>query len=153
MLLLQTYVFDLKGVFTRAISSFNSPRCAIIAHLKVIYTKFRRAIIAQLNKICLWACAHAIVCHSCPGLIKFWGFRVLNKSAKAHSRVSKVCSQILNCEWLICYSCVSSIFYRISTRFSKNFASWHLLFLLLLMFLMFTTFYFWLITSCIPGGF
>ena len=35
----------------RAILSFSSPRCAIIARLNVIYTKFGRAMIAQLNKI------------------------------------------------------------------------------------------------------
>ena len=41
----------------RGILSFSSPRCAIIARLNVIYTKFRRAMIAQLNKIWrVWAC-------------------------------------------------------------------------------------------------
>ena len=40
-----------KEYFTRAISSFSSPRCATIACLNVIYIKFRRAMIAQLNKI------------------------------------------------------------------------------------------------------
>ena len=52
-----------------AILSFNSPRCAIITRLNVIYTKFRHAMIAQLNKIwCVWAQACAIACHSRPGL-------------------------------------------------------------------------------------
>ena len=58
-----------KEYFTRAILSFSSPRCTIIALLNVIHTKFRRAIIAQLNKI--WrvcACARAIARHSRPGL-------------------------------------------------------------------------------------
>ena len=40
-----------KEYFTRAILSFSSPRCAIIARLNVIYAKFRRSKIAQLNKI------------------------------------------------------------------------------------------------------
>ena len=40
-----------KEYFTCAILSFSSPRCAIIARLNVIYTKFRRAMISQLNKI------------------------------------------------------------------------------------------------------
>ena len=40
-----------KEYFTRAISSFSSSRCATIACLNVIYTKFSRAMIAQLNKI------------------------------------------------------------------------------------------------------
>ena len=58
-----------KEYFTRATLSFSSPRCAIIARLNVIYTKFRRAMIAQLNKIwCVWACARAIARHSRPGL-------------------------------------------------------------------------------------
>ena len=58
-----------KEYFTRAILSFSSPRCAIIARLNVIYTKFRRAMIAQLNKIWrVWACARAIARHSWPGL-------------------------------------------------------------------------------------
>ena len=36
-----------------------------------IYTKFRRAMIAQLNKISrVWACAHAMTRHSRPGLRK-----------------------------------------------------------------------------------
>ena len=39
------------------------------SRLNVIYTKFRRAIIAQLNKIWrVWACGRAIACHSRPGL-------------------------------------------------------------------------------------
>ena len=51
----------------RVILSFSSPWCAIIARLNVIYTKFRRAMIAQPNKIWrVWACARA---HSRPGLI------------------------------------------------------------------------------------
>ena len=63
-----------KEYFTRAILSFISLRCAIIARLNVIYTKFRRAMIAQLNKIWrVWACARAIARHSRPGLcIDFW---------------------------------------------------------------------------------
>ena len=45
-----------KEYFTCTILSFSSPRCAFIARLNVIYTKFRRATIAQLNKIWLvWA--------------------------------------------------------------------------------------------------
>ena len=40
-----------KEYFTCAILSFSSPKCAIIASLNVIYTKFRRAMIAQLNKL------------------------------------------------------------------------------------------------------
>ena len=59
-----------KEYFTCAILSFSSPRCAIIARLNVIYTKFRRAMIAQLNKIWrVWACARAIAHHSRPGLL------------------------------------------------------------------------------------
>ena len=58
-----------KEYFMRAILSFSSPRCAIIARLNVIYTKFRHAMIAQLNKIWhVWACSCAIGCHSQPGL-------------------------------------------------------------------------------------
>ena len=50
-----------KEYFMHAILSFSSPRCAIIARLNVIYTEFRRAMIAQLNKIWhVWACARAI---------------------------------------------------------------------------------------------
>ena len=64
-----------KEYFMRAILSFSSPRCAIIAHLNVIYTKFRRAMIAQLNKIWrVWACARAFTCHSWPGLYPVKGF-------------------------------------------------------------------------------
>ena len=60
-----------KEYFTRAILSFSSPRCAIIARLNVIYTKFGRAMIAQLNKIWrVWGCARAIARHSLPGLLK-----------------------------------------------------------------------------------
>ena len=48
-----------KEYFTRAILSFSSPKCANIAHLNVIYTKRRRAMITQLNKIWrVWACVH-----------------------------------------------------------------------------------------------
>ena len=48
-----------------AILSFSSPRCAIIARLNVIYTEFRRAMIAQLNKIWhVWACV--CVCDHMP---------------------------------------------------------------------------------------
>ena len=55
-----------KEYFTRA---FSSPKCAIIACLNVIYTKFRYAMIAQLNKIWrVWAYAGAIAQHSRPGL-------------------------------------------------------------------------------------
>ena len=51
------------------ILSFSSPRHVIIACLNVIYAKFRRAMIAQLNKTWhVWACACAIACHSRPGL-------------------------------------------------------------------------------------
>ena len=58
-----------KEYFTCAILSFSSPRCAIIARLNMIYTKFRRAMIAQLNKIWhVWAGACAIACHSRRGL-------------------------------------------------------------------------------------
>ena len=58
-----------KEYFTRGILLFSSPRCVIIAHLNVIYTKFRHAMIAQLNKIWrVWACAVAIARHSWPGL-------------------------------------------------------------------------------------
>ena len=47
-----------KEYFTRAILSFSSSRCAIIARLNVIYTKFRRAMIAQLNNMaCVGVCA------------------------------------------------------------------------------------------------
>ena len=50
-----------KEYFTHAILSFSSPRCAIIARLNVIYAKFRRGMIAQLNKIWrVWACVRAI---------------------------------------------------------------------------------------------
>ena len=58
-----------KEYFAHAILSFSSPRCVIIACLNVIYTKFRHAVIAQLNKI--WhfgVCAHVIAHHSQPGL-------------------------------------------------------------------------------------
>ena len=58
-----------KEYFMCSILSFSSPRCAIIACLNVIYTKFRHAMIAQLNKIwCVWACVHAIAHHSQPDL-------------------------------------------------------------------------------------
>ena len=58
-----------KEYFTHAILLFSSPRRAIIAPLNVIYTKFRRAMIIQLNKIWrVWACTHAISHHSWPGL-------------------------------------------------------------------------------------
>ena len=40
-----------KEYFSRAILSFTSPMCAIIARLNVIYTKFRCTMITQLNKI------------------------------------------------------------------------------------------------------
>ena len=54
-----------KEHFTRAILSFSSLRCVIIARLNVIYTKFRRSMIAQLNKIWrVWACARSHVTHS-----------------------------------------------------------------------------------------
>ena len=58
-----------KEYFTRAVLSFSSPRCAIIARLNVIYTKFRRAMIRQPNKIWrMWPCTRAIALHSQPGL-------------------------------------------------------------------------------------
>ena len=64
-----------KEYFTRAILSFSSPRCAIIARLNVIYTKYGREMIAQLNKIWrVWACVQAIARHSRSGLI-FGGVR------------------------------------------------------------------------------
>ena len=58
-----------KEYFTCTILSFSNPRCAIILRLNVIYTKFRRVMIAQLNKI--WhvrACPRAIARHSRPDL-------------------------------------------------------------------------------------
>ena len=46
-----------KEYFTHGILSFSSLRYAIIARQNVIYTKFRCAMIAQLNKIWrVWAC-------------------------------------------------------------------------------------------------
>ena len=58
-----------KEYYTRAILSFSSPRCAIMARQNVIHTKFRCAMIAKLNKIChVRACARAIARHSRPGL-------------------------------------------------------------------------------------
>ena len=66
-----------KEYFTCAILSFSSPRCAI----NVIYTTFRRAIIAQLNKICrAWACARTIARHSRPGLVTQLGKYVKGES-------------------------------------------------------------------------
>ena len=74
----QIHMITVKGIFhkwmlliwkehlTRAILSFNSPSCAIIARLNMIYTKFRQAI----NKIWrVWACARAIARHSRSGLL------------------------------------------------------------------------------------
>ena len=59
-----------KEYFTCVFLSFSSPRCAIIAHLNVIYTKFRRVMIAQLNKIWrVWVFARAIARHSPPGML------------------------------------------------------------------------------------
>ena len=56
----------------RAILSFSSPRCAIIACLNVIYTRFGHAMIPQLNRIWgVWACARAIARHSWPGLVGY----------------------------------------------------------------------------------
>ena len=53
-----------------AILSFSSPRYVIIACQNVIYAKFRHVMIAQLNKIWhMWACAHAIACHSWLDLV------------------------------------------------------------------------------------
>ena len=48
-----------KEYFTCAILLFRSPRCAIIACLNVIYTKFRHAMIARLKKnvACVGMCA------------------------------------------------------------------------------------------------
>ena len=58
-----------KEYFICGILLFSSPRCAMIAHLNVIYTKFRHGMIAQLNKIWhVWVCAHVIAHHSRPGL-------------------------------------------------------------------------------------
>ena len=51
------------------------PGARFIARLNVIYTKFWRAVIAQLHKIWrVWACARAIARHSRPGLqhYKIW---------------------------------------------------------------------------------
>ena len=49
-----------KEYFTRAVLSFSSTRYAIIARLKVIYTKSRHTMVTQLNKIWrVWACARA----------------------------------------------------------------------------------------------
>ena len=64
-----------KEYFSRAILSFTSPMCAIIARLNVIYTKFRCTMITQLNKIWrVWACARANARHSRPGLsFRNWG--------------------------------------------------------------------------------
>ena len=59
-----------KAYFTCVILSSSSPRCAMIARLNMIYTKFRRAMIAQLNKIVrVWACARAIARHPRPCLL------------------------------------------------------------------------------------
>ena len=42
----------------------------IIACQNVIYAKFRHVMIAQLNKIWhMWACAHAVACHSWLDLV------------------------------------------------------------------------------------
>ena len=58
-----------KEHFVCGILSFSSPRCAMTAHLNVIYTKFRHGMIAQLNKIWhVWVCARSIAHHSWPGL-------------------------------------------------------------------------------------
>ena len=58
-----------KEYFTHVILCFSSPRCAIIAHPNVIYTKFWHVMIAQLNKIWrVWAYGHAIACHLWPDL-------------------------------------------------------------------------------------
>ena len=82
-----------KEYFTRAILSFSSPRCAIIARLNVIYTKFRRAMIAQLNKIWrVWACARAIVRHSRPGLNGVMAAVVLAYK----KRLQQFCSKYFN---------------------------------------------------------
>ena len=47
------------------ILSFSSPRCLIIAHLNVIYTKFRCAMITQLKKnmacVGMCACDHTLL--------------------------------------------------------------------------------------------
>ena len=49
-----------KEYFMSAVLSFSSPRYAIIARLKVIYTKSRHTMVTQLNKIWrVWACARA----------------------------------------------------------------------------------------------
>ena len=94
-----------KEYFTRAILSFSSPRCAIIARLNVIYTKFRRAMIAQLNKIWrLWACACAITRNSQPGLVRIFFFG----TTKVYKNLLKM-SFILNILCVILQSTFSKI--------------------------------------------
>ena len=67
-----------KESFTCAILSFSSPRCAIITRLNALYTKFRSAMMAQLNKIWrVWAYARAITCHSGTWGLVEWGFGVV----------------------------------------------------------------------------
>ena len=94
-----------KEYFTRAILSFSSPRCAIIARLNVIYTKFRRAMIAQLNKIWrVWACARAITRNSRPGLVRIFFFG----TTKVYKNLLKM-SFILNILCVILQSTFSKI--------------------------------------------
>ena len=94
-----------KECFARAILSFSIPRCAIIARLNVIYTKFRRAMIAQLNKIWrLWACARAITRNSRPGLVRIFFFG----TTKVYKNLLKI-SFILNTLCVILQSTFSKI--------------------------------------------
>ena len=79
-----------KEYFMHANLSFSSPRCAIIDTKFVIYTKFRRAMIARLNKIWrVWACARAITRQSWPGLslVKEQNMQIenLNKNLTQHN--------------------------------------------------------------------
>ena len=65
----------------------------VIAHLNVIYTKFRCAMIVQLNKIWrVWACARAIARHSWPGLNGVMAAVVLAYK----KRLQQFCSKYFN---------------------------------------------------------
>ena len=60
----------LKGIFHKGMLLIWKEyfKHAVLSY--VIYTKFRHAMIAQLNKIWhVWACACVAPCHSRPGLI------------------------------------------------------------------------------------
>ena len=93
-----------------AILSFSTRRYAIIARLNVIYTKFRRAMITQLNKI--WrvrACARTIARHSRPGLK---GVTLLNKQHCYYNyALLKLVRQLL---FRICKNSVMENFYYAS---------------------------------------